>query len=434
MNILFLSSDNTCIFAILSPIIIIISILTLHNLRSHIHQAMSFLTIVSFLIMQVQFRTLTKEAFSLELDPIDTLAQHRDSLAERVGRPAATLRFILRGKVLSDRVTINSLNLTPTDFIAIHTPRIAPPPDALRPTSTPPGPTTEPLPAIPPPADETAPTWAQAISQLRQLGFIQEDIEICLRAARGNTDTAMDYLLNGLPSPDELQRQDDQKFHSDRHRYREAVIADPRMLEHLINQLESARSPIAAQARAHPELLVQQLGLRLERYLDVCDAIREGRSPPVILPGPADEAAPEVEDQESRQYDDAHKRYRDAVVANPAVLAYLIAQLVAWRSDIAPQIYLHPELLVQQLGLRLEPYLDICDAIRQGQPVPGYGIVPEPEGLQAARTVLVEFTQEETEAIQRLRAVGNLSLAQAIQAFLAAGRNETEAVKRFGVN
>lgn len=176
--------------------------------------------------MKLNVKTLDGKNFSIDIEESKTFAEVKDAIAEaRPDLPADTQKLIHAGKILKDDQTLAEVNIGATEFIVCMSkpkkPARASPAPAPAPAAAPaPAPAAAPVtPAPAQPATPAAPerpageaaatntsTPAQSnyenpetVQQLVDMGFPEDQVKAALRAAMGNGDVAVEFLMNGIP-------------------------------------------------------------------------------------------------------------------------------------------------------------------------------------------------------------------------------------------
>ncbi|KAL9188240.1 hypothetical protein ACHAXT_006618 [Thalassiosira profunda] len=183
--------------------------------------------------MKLAVKTLKGGKFTIEVEPSNTVAEVKGVIETNKSElPAASMKLIHSGKVLKDDDKIESCNIKPNDFLVVMIAKAkkapAPKPAAAAPAAaasaavpaTPAATTANPpTPAAPAPsgsaATATTPAAATAsaasdvgspaefpaevVNNLKALGFPDSEVMACLRAANGNADLAVEFLMNGIP-------------------------------------------------------------------------------------------------------------------------------------------------------------------------------------------------------------------------------------------
>mmetsp|Transcript_45563 Transcript_45563/g.120910 ORF Transcript_45563/g.120910 Transcript_45563/m.120910 type:complete len:377 (-) Transcript_45563:252-1382(-) len=166
---------------------------------------------------KIVMKTLKGDNFEVEVDPSITIEGLKKKVSElRAEFPADQQKLIYSGRILSDESTVADAGVKPGEFVVVMVtkPKAAPADaaPAAAPTTAPPAAAPAPAPA---PAAEggAAPTnydtaasnlvtgtgMSSAVSQLCEMGFERADVERCLRAAFNNPDRAVEYLMGGIP-------------------------------------------------------------------------------------------------------------------------------------------------------------------------------------------------------------------------------------------
>ncbi|TPX36203.1 hypothetical protein SmJEL517_g01494 [Synchytrium microbalum] len=183
-------------------------------------------------MIQITFKTVTNQVFSLELEPTDTIAAVKAKIEAEHKHPVALQKVIFAGKVLADEKTMADLGVKDKDLMVlmVSKPKAAtssssaaapaPAPVAavpapttttttpaaadLTPTTTT-APSTTPVAAAPAAADTafaglaTGGALQSAITSLMEMGYTREEVMRAMRAAFNNPDRAAEYLLTGIP-------------------------------------------------------------------------------------------------------------------------------------------------------------------------------------------------------------------------------------------
>lgn len=151
--------------------------------------------------MKVSVRPLKGEPFDVELQPEDTIDVMKAKIAAvKEDMPPAAQKIVFSGKVLTHPATVQECGLKEGDFVVVMvskgsaTATVAP---AAVPS----------LPGSVPEADDQAQAthvgdggMEASIEQLCAMGFPRQEVERALRAAFGNADRAVEYLMSGVPA------------------------------------------------------------------------------------------------------------------------------------------------------------------------------------------------------------------------------------------
>jgi len=180
--------------------------------------------------MQITIKTLKNSVFKIESELDMDVAEFKKKIEEHDKEcPQAQQKLIYQGKVMEDGKKLGEYNLTEKGFIVLMVTKakVTPPPEPKKetPAATPatpattdsPATTTTPTPptestattpteaatpaaAAPPAAAAAAPMFSESmVDNIAAMGFPRDQIIAALRAAFGNPDRAVDYLMNGIP-------------------------------------------------------------------------------------------------------------------------------------------------------------------------------------------------------------------------------------------
>lgn len=163
--------------------------------------------------MKISARPLKGEAFEVDIEPDDKVEELKKRIAQVKSEfPAELQKLIYSGKILADGQAIKEYNIKPGEFVVVMVAKAKPanPPASQAQAAAPqPAGGASPEPAAPPAATpaQVAPAAVAAapalneatVQQLCDMGFPRGDVERCLRAAFGNPDRAVEYLMSGVP-------------------------------------------------------------------------------------------------------------------------------------------------------------------------------------------------------------------------------------------
>jgi len=169
--------------------------------------------------MKIQARPLKGEAFDVDVDPSETVEALKAKVATmRPDVATGALKLVFSGKVLQDSATLGDSGLKEGDFLVVMAAKPkageAAPAPAAAPAPVPAAaPAPAPAPVAPAPAADQAAAAGMAggaqleetIKMMCEMGFPRSDCERALRAAFGNADRAVEYLMTGIPQ--HLQQQ-----------------------------------------------------------------------------------------------------------------------------------------------------------------------------------------------------------------------------------
>ena len=252
-----------------------------------------------------KFRTVAGKSLFLELDTETTIKDCKELFKKESGCDCETdaIKLIYKAQTLDDSRTIGSYGIKETDVVIAVTPKKqnttpAPPQSPAKEVNSgalnagkegsprPESPSSQPLPEIPssnyqlPNMDElvASPSFQTSLEMLCELGFGKDESERALKAAMGDPDLAATYLDSGnIPSDEEVSALRQQMFHMNQLRQR--LTEHPEELLGFIEELESSNRNQGVLFRAHPELLLERLGLSPDGF-DL-DAIKATAPPGV---------------------------------------------------------------------------------------------------------------------------------------------------------
>eukprot|EP00929_Paragymnodinium_shiwhaense_P064291 TRINITY_DN32194_c0_g1_i1.p1 TRINITY_DN32194_c0_g1~~TRINITY_DN32194_c0_g1_i1.p1 ORF type:complete len:358 (+),score=106.44 TRINITY_DN32194_c0_g1_i1:188-1261(+) len=344
--------------------------------------------------MKITARPLKGEPFELEVQPTDDVEAVRAQIAA-LKPDLLVQKLVYAGRVLAGG-TMQEAGLKDGEVLVVMTkPKAAEPP--------PPAPEPEPPAAapVPPPSVPATSSTADAgdaamdqaaagasagfeatVSTLCEMGFPRSQVEACVRAAFGNADRAVEYLMGGIP-PSVMQQQ-------------AAAAAQP--------PPQPAPPPAAPPAAG-------------------------GAAPGGFggMPFPGMVGAPAATGPLAQLRN--HPRFpqlRAAVQSNPQVLSQVLALIASTDPSLMPLIAEHQQEFVEALqepvappaaggGRAQDPMAAMLAAAQaaQAQAPAAPAPPPPPPQLSAA----------EEEAIGRLTALG-FARPLATQAYLACNKNE----------
>jgi hypothetical protein len=159
-------------------------------------------------MVKITVKTVKKDQYEIDVDPSDTVQALKERLASSygVGDPSSQ-RLIHQGKIIgNDSFTVSELSLKEGDFLVlmVKAPAAAPAAPAPVPAPAPapaPAPSPSPAPAPAPPVEQQrfSPADEEKLSMLEAMGFPREMAVAALRAAFGDADRAVQYLMDGIP-------------------------------------------------------------------------------------------------------------------------------------------------------------------------------------------------------------------------------------------
>ncbi|XP_066503670.1 RAD23 homolog A, nucleotide excision repair protein b [Hoplias malabaricus] len=219
----------------------------------------------------------------------------------------------------------------------------------------------------------TGQAYENLVTEIMSMGYEREQVIAALRASFNNPDRAVEYLLMGIPAELEQLPQ-------------EVVRPTP-----VVNP-SSASAPASAHAPA-PATVPQTE--RPQHPAAAAGAVLAASQPPAVSGNPLEFLRSQPQFQQMRQI----------IQQNPALLPALLQQLGRDNPQLLQQITQHQERFVQMLNEPLGSEAEAAQA--QGTPQTSY----------------IQVTQQEKEAIERLKALG-FPEGLVIQAYFACEKNE----------
>ncbi|KAM3588884.1 UV excision repair protein rad23 [Umbelopsis sp. WA50703] len=358
--------------------------------------------------MKLTFKTLQQKQFQLDVDGTSTVADVKKQIEETQGHPITTQKLIYSGKILADDNTVESYNISEKDFLVVmvskpkatkastsstpttpakveapkEEPKAAPvAPAASEGTAStqPPASTTTENPAeskATAAGDETKPwnasdalvtgqQYESAIQNMVEMGFERDQVIKAMRASFNNPDRAVEYLFSGIP-------------------------------EHLLQEQSASAQETAEE---HME----------EDSEQVAGTDTGDNTPQNLFQAAAQQA--QREQQQSGGANDLSflrsapqfQQLRQLVQSNPNLLQPLLQQVGQSNPDLLRIINQDPQAFLQMLA---------------------EGSEEDDEGMAAPPgSQVIQVTQEEKEAIDRLEGLG-FERALVIEAFFACDKNE----------
>ena len=385
------------------------------------------------------------------------------------------MKLIHSGKVLKDTDTIADCQIKPTAFLVVMISKAkkkaaAPAPAAAAPTpvatasepKTPAPAAAEPKTPAPPKKEETATTETstaevaatpanaapstatpsapsapssdndvppEAIVQLTAMGFPEPEVKACLRAAKGNADVAVEFLMNGIPdyvqnaissssntaatpaapstsSTNEPLAQ--LRNHPQINQLRQLVQSNPSTLQQVLTQI----------GQQQPDLL-QQINSNQELFLQIMNEPVTESTSSAPAPAPSSASAP----SSSGAGMDAGQLSPEMMdgLGNPAQLAQMIDTMTPEQlSQMSAMMGLTPDQLrMTAQAISNMPPEELQNAMQHAMGMEdGMGGGGGAPGQQVLR-----LSAEEMAAVDRLASMG-FDRAEAAQAYLACDKNE----------
>lgn len=373
--------------------------------------------------MKIFIKTLKGEQFQLEIAPEELISSVKDKIAlEKAELPADRQKLIHAGKVLKDTASLEESGIKENEFLVcmvtkeIAKPKAAAPAPApvaaLTPARVSPIPVSTPAPApVPVPAAPVQPAAinAEALQQLEDMGFPQDEARAALRAANGNTDLAVEFLMSGIPeqalaamsaappptpsdNPLDALRQ-----HPQLNQLRTIVQSNPGALSQVLEMI----------GQQNPQLLAL-IHSNQEQFLEMMNE-------PITASTPAPAQAPATAAMPNFGGGPAG----GAGSVNPAQLLHMLQALPpAQRSQAAQAMGISPE--------QLQAFTTLLSTMSPEQlqqlmgnmgGAGGLGGVPPPGAN------VIRLTDEEMQSVTRLTELG-FDQQDAVAAYLACDKNE----------
>jgi UV excision repair protein RAD23 len=395
--------------------------------------------------MKISVKTLKGEQFQIEVEPSCKIAEVKEIIEQAKSEmPASRQKLIHSGKVLKDTQELSETGIAENEFlVCMLTKESKPKPQAMvNKTPTPPvstpapqvtqqqattttqsvPPTTMQQPTTPAPQLQTqtpnAPSREsnlnpEAIRQLMDMGFPEDEATTALRAAMGNADVAVEFLMNGIPP----------------HALAAAGMGGDNQNTSLNESTDSMSGGSGIeQLRAHPQLnelrrIVQSNPSALSQVLEAI-----GQQNPALLQlihaNQAEFLAmmnePITEDPpQQQQQQQSPPSHMPSGEPNPMQLIQMIQQLPEeQRAAAAQSLGMTPEQLqaFSQMISQLPPaeLQALLGQFGQGRGGGGGG----PPGGNVIR-----LSEEEMNSVNRLTELG-FDQQDAVQAYLACDKNE----------
>lgn len=383
--------------------------------------------------MKLSIKTLQGKTFSLEMDVSCTIAQVKAAIETSQGFEAANQKLIHSGKVLKDDTTLEAANVTEASFLvcmvskpkvtpsaAVSTPAATPPPASTQaaastpaPVSTTPAPTTTTPAVTAPPAATAAPS--EAVSQLCNMGFPEDQVRAALAAAFNNPDRAVEYLMNGIPANISAAAPAPAAATATAASSAEATGIDG--LEQLRGhpQFDQLRRLVQSNPAALPAVL-QQIGSMSPAYLRLIHENQEAfvqmlNEPIAAAAPPSTATTPAAGTLPGGQ-------------PSPAQLLQMMNSLPpAQQAQMAAQMGISVEQMTQitQMMANMTPE-QVQQMMGQIQGGGMEGMMPSGQQHQPG-THTVQLTEEEAAAVNRLCDMG-FDRNEVVQAYLACEKNE----------
>ncbi|KAI9264629.1 UV excision repair protein Rad23 [Helicostylum pulchrum] len=357
--------------------------------------------------LQITIKTLQQKSFKLEVDSSDSILSVKEKIEKTQGHPISQQKLIFAGKILADEKNIEEYKISEKDFLVVMVSK----PKAV-PTPKPAEPVAEPVAAAPiapvvaaaaaaePAVAAASPAVAAAaapeattenasndsqlvtgtqldgvLQNMMEMGFEREQCVRALRASFNNPDRAVEYLFNGIPQN----------------------IQEEMNASQQAQQQAQQQTPEQAPQQAAPTSPTTEAA---------------SNAPLNLFAAAQQQAQAQQQQQQSEGGNNADfaglrntphfQQIRQLVQSNPALLQPLLQQLGQSNPELLRSINADPNGFLQAL---LE------------------GAEDEEGGAAPPGSSMVQVTQEEKEAIDRLVALG-FERGIVIEAYFACDKNE----------
>ena len=290
--------------------------------------------------------------------------------------------------------------------------------------------TTAPTSEVAAPVADDLPT--EAVSQLMAMGFPEAEVRACLRAAGGNPDVAVEFLMNGIP--DYAQQQESSstapaplqpasssssseplsqlRNHPQINQLRTLVQQNPSTLQAVLTQIGQQQPDLLQEINSNQELFLQIMN---EPVVEESSQSGSDAQPRNLSSSIANANAPTGGDTSDSRMEEIM-----GGLGNPAQMMQLIETMSPEElQSMAAMMGLTPEQLrstAQAIGMmppdELQNYMNMAMQAQGGMP---------PEGAGAGQ--VLRLSEEEMAAVDRLASMG-FDRTEAAQAYIACDKNE----------
>ncbi|KAI8990095.1 ubiquitin family-domain-containing protein [Pilobolus umbonatus] len=352
--------------------------------------------------LQLTIKTLQQKQFKLDVDSSDTILSVKEKIQESQGHAVSQQKLIFSGQILVDSKKVEDYKISEKDFLVVMVskPKVSatsskitkpkettpkqepiPAPQTSAPVDTDMDSTTDnnnttPVspPVVSPPVMESVDSGSQLVTgaqldkvlqNMMEMGFEREQCVRALRASYNNPDRAVEYLFNGIPSNvlDEMSMNQQNAT--------EVIEETTTPTTPTTNALTSGNEPMNLFTAAQQQRQQQQSA----------------------------HANPDFSNLRNTPH---FQQIRQLVQTNPSLLQPFLHQLGQSNPELLRSINADPNGFLQAL---LE------------------GVEEEEEGSPPSGASMIQVTQEEKDAIDRLVNLG-FDRGSAIEAFIACDKNE----------
>ncbi|XP_070563130.1 UV excision repair protein RAD23 homolog B-like [Ptychodera flava] len=408
--------------------------------------------------MLITLKTLQQQTFQVEIDPSQTVKDLKIKVEETKGAesfPAAGQKLIYAGKILADEKLISEYNISEGNFVVVMITKPKPAPKVEPPAESKPAETAATTPAPTPqtttdkPKEEkkeeeekkkeekeekkeeapkttsteastesgttttaeaatsgstlstaestllTGTAYESVVTELMSMGYPRDQVVRALRAAFNNPDRAVDYLLSGIP---------------------ESALAEV----DVGGQEEQAPAQQPAPAAAAPTTAVTTPSTTAATTTSTTAATTSPTTTPASGGGQLAGEDPLAFLQQQPQF----QHMRQVIQRNPSLLPALLQQLGQSNPQLLQLINQNQQRFISMMN---DPNYSESAPSEQGSGGTVGGL-PGGQGVTAGGpggpgTSFIQVTQQEKEAIERLKALG-FPEGLVIQAYFACEKNE----------
>eukprot|EP00536_Pseudo-nitzschia_multiseries_P005525 jgi/Psemu1/254556/estExt_Genewise1Plus.C_1040003 len=384
--------------------------------------------------MKLTVKTLKGSKFEIDCEPTNTVPEVKAIIESTQSElPASNTKLIHSGKVLKDDATVESCGIKPNDFLVVMVTK-AKKAAAKAPAAAPAETIEAPKAAAATAAAPAAAADSESKPSLTAMGFPEPEVRVCLRAANGNPDIAVEFLTTGIPAGLRPGEQGSGSIggggtlaalrnHPQFNALRQLVQSNPAMLQQVLTQIGQQQPELLAEINANQEAFLQMMN----------EPVTETSSAALAPSAGSSSSNAGAESQSSSAGGDAGGAGIPGIppgmmegMADPAQMAQLIQNMSPDElNQMATMMGLSPEQLrstAQMLGQippeQLQQYM--MQAMQGGGAGGGLGGMM---GGGGGGPQVLRLTEEEMAAVNRLADMG-FDRTEAAQAYLACDKNE----------
>ena len=216
--------------------------------------------------MKIFLKTLKGDKIEFEVQVDETVVSLKQRVKETQGHDVELQKLIAAGRIMEDAKLLSEYSIKEGDNIVIMVAKPKPQPKANQPP-----PQEVRREEVPPPAQPVAgqpaaapaaallsgPEFEASVQRVMELGFPRDQTEAALRAAFGNPDRAIDYLMGGFAAEGQMEQEGEEEDDPE-----EAGEAGENPFDFLMSNPAMAQIRQAIQQNPNPALiqtLVQQI-------------------------------------------------------------------------------------------------------------------------------------------------------------------------------